>query len=117
MSRSMDPIVLPGRVEARNEAALAFRIAGRMVERSVNVGDVVAPGQVVARLDPQNELNALSSAQAALAAAEGQLGTARNAFERQRQLLDRGLPRAPCTTRRNRPSRRRPRRWTTQRRG
>ena len=62
MSQSMDPIVLSGRVEARNEAALAFRIAGRMVERPVNVGDVVAPGQVVARLDPQNELNALSSA-------------------------------------------------------
>jgi len=91
MSQSMDPIVLSGRVEARNEAALAFRIAGRMVERPVNVGDVVAPGQVVARLDPQNELNALSSAQAALAAAEGQLRTARNAFERQRQLLDRGF--------------------------
>jgi multidrug efflux pump subunit AcrA (membrane-fusion protein) len=37
-----------------------------MVERPINVGDHVEPGQVVAKLEPQDELNALRTAQAAL---------------------------------------------------
>jgi multidrug efflux pump subunit AcrA (membrane-fusion protein) len=48
-----------GRIEAEDEARLAFRISGRMVERSVNVGDQVGPGQIVAKLEPHNQLNAL----------------------------------------------------------
>jgi RND family efflux transporter MFP subunit len=81
--------VLTGHVEAENEVALAFRISGRMIERPVNVGDQVKPGQVVAKLDPQNELNALRSAQANLSSAQAQLTQARNNFERQRRLLER----------------------------
>ncbi|MPT24270.1 MAG: efflux RND transporter periplasmic adaptor subunit [Starkeya sp.] len=80
-----------GDVQAQDEAALAFRVSGRMIERSANVGDVVKAGQVVARLDPQNALNARRSAQAALAAAESQLVTAANTFERQEQLLRNGF--------------------------
>jgi RND family efflux transporter MFP subunit len=83
--------VLTGHVEAENEVALAFRISGRMIERPVNVGDQVKPGQVVAKLDPQNELNALRSAQASLAAAQAQLTQARNTYERQRRLVERGV--------------------------
>ncbi len=83
--------VLTGHIEAENEVALAFRISGRMIERPVNVGDQVQPGQVVAKLDPQNELNALRSAQANLSAAQAQLTHARNNFERQRRLLERGV--------------------------
>src|SRR5262245_20942903 len=59
-------IALTGQISAENEASLAFRIAGRIIERSANVGDRVEPDQVLAKLDPQNELNALRSAQAAL---------------------------------------------------
>jgi membrane fusion protein, multidrug efflux system len=83
-------VVLTGQVEAENEAALAFRIGGRIIERSAGVGDHVVPDQVLAKLDPQDELNALRSARAALSAAEGQLVEARNNFDRQSQLLDRG---------------------------
>jgi membrane fusion protein, multidrug efflux system len=81
--------VLTGHVEAENEVALAFRISGRMIERPVNVGDQVKPGQVVAKLDPQNEVNALRSAQASLSSAQAQLTQARNNFERQKRLLER----------------------------
>ena len=45
---------------------------------------------MVARLEPQNELNALRTAQANLAAAQGQLTQARNHFERQDTLLEQG---------------------------
>lgn len=54
-----DTVSLTGTVQAENEVNLAFRIDGRMVERLVNVGDPVGPGQLVARLDPENEENAL----------------------------------------------------------
>jgi membrane fusion protein, multidrug efflux system len=86
-----ETVVLTGHIEAENEAALGFRISGRMIERLVNVGDRVKPGQVLARLDPQDEQNGLRSAQANLAAARGQLTQARNQFERQRRLLERGV--------------------------
>jgi membrane fusion protein, multidrug efflux system len=83
-------VVLTGHVQAEDEPAFAFRIAGRMIERPVNVGDRVEAGQVLAKLDPENELNALRSAESTLSAAQGQLTYARGDFERQRQLLANG---------------------------
>jgi membrane fusion protein, multidrug efflux system len=85
-----EPVVLTGHVQAQDEVALAFRIGGRMVERSVNIGDRVEPGQEIAKLDPETELNTRRSAEAALTAAQGQLSYARNHFDRQRQLLANG---------------------------
>ncbi len=84
------PIVLTGRIESADEAALGFRISGRMVERAVNVGDRVTAGQLIARLEPQNETNALRTAQANLAAAQAAWTEARNRFERQETLLGQG---------------------------
>lgn len=84
------PLVLTGRIEAADEASLGFRIGGRMFERTVSVGDRVQAGQIVARLEPQNEMNALRSAQASLAAAQAQLVEASNRYERQAKLLSQG---------------------------
>jgi RND family efflux transporter MFP subunit len=84
-----------GQVRAKDQANLAFRLDGRMIARLVNVGDVVAPGQVIARLDPQNQENSLRSAQANLSAAEAALTQARLTFGRQQELLRNGwTPRA-----------------------
>jgi membrane fusion protein, multidrug efflux system len=85
-----DTVSLTGTVRAETEVALAFRIAGRLVERLVNVGDRLSAGQTVARLDPEDEENALRAARADVAAATGQLVEARNNYERQRQLLEDG---------------------------
>lgn len=84
-------VTLTGDVQAKDEAALAFRVSGRMIERSASVGDTVKAGQLVARLDPQNAQNTLRSAQAALAAAESQLVKTTNAFGRQDRLLGNGF--------------------------
>lgn len=84
------PVSLTGRIEAENEVSLAFRIGGRMVKMDVNVGDRVEAGQVIAQLDPVNELNAQRTAQANLTAVQGQLVQARNHFERQDTLLKQG---------------------------
>ncbi len=43
-----------GEVKARYNMALGFRIGGKIVERFVEVGQVVAPGTLLARLDPQD---------------------------------------------------------------
>ena len=58
-----------GRVEAEDEVALAFRIPDRLIENSCKLGDLVQPEQVLAKLESQNESNALRQAQAGLAAA------------------------------------------------
>jgi RND family efflux transporter MFP subunit len=84
------PVVLTGRIEAEDQVSLAFRISGRILENNLKMGDIVRPGQLVARLEPQNELNALRAAQANLVAAQGQLVQARNHFERQDTLLKQG---------------------------
>jgi len=90
-----ETVSLTGHVRARDQGSLAFRIDGRMTERSVNVGDVLQAGQVVARLDPQNQENMLRSAQASLTAAEAMLTEKRQAFWRQQELLRTGwTPRA-----------------------
>ena len=84
-------VSLTGRVEAEDEASLAFRVSGRMIERTANVGDRVEAGQVIARLEPQNAQNTLRSAQAAVNAADGQLIKTTAAFDRQNRLLGQGF--------------------------
>jgi membrane fusion protein, multidrug efflux system len=82
-----DTVSLTGTVQAATTVNLAFRIDGRMTERLVNVGDTVTPGQLIARLDPANEDDALRAARADMAGAMGQLTEAQNNHERQRTLL------------------------------
>jgi RND family efflux transporter MFP subunit len=90
-----ETVALTGHIRADDEPAFAFRLGGRVIERRVKAGDRVQPGQVLAKLDPENELSALRSAESALNAAQGQLGYAQGDFERQRQLLANGhTPRA-----------------------
>ena len=86
-----DSVQLTGDIRAENEVNLAFRIGGRIIERKGEVGDKVEPDQVLAKLDPQDELNGLRSAQAALAAAEAQVAEAQNNFDRQNHLMERGF--------------------------
>lgn len=86
-----ETVSLTGQIRAKDQVNLAFRLDGRMIERPVNVGDVLTAGQVVARLDPQNQENSLRSARAAVSSAEAVLAQARIAFHRQQELLGRGL--------------------------
>jgi RND family efflux transporter MFP subunit len=89
--REAADISLTGHIEAQDLVSLSFRIGGRLAERGVGVGATVRGGDVVARLDPENELNELRSARAALAAAQGGFRRAENQFERQRHLLGRNV--------------------------
>ena len=83
-------VSLTGHIRPKDQVSLAFRLDGRMIERPVNVGDVLKPGQVVARLDPQIQDNALRSAEANLASMQAVLTQARLTFGRQQQLIKDG---------------------------
>ena len=90
-----ETVSLTGQIRAQDEVSLAFRIDGRMIERRVDVGDVVKPGQLVARLDPKDQQNALETAEASLSGLEAVLTQARLTFYRQQQLVKDGwTPRA-----------------------
>ena len=79
-----------GTIEARADADLGFRIAGKLIERKVDVGDQVKAGDRLARLDDQDQRNALRSAEAALASARADLVQARNEEARKKELLANG---------------------------
>jgi len=64
----------PGQAEANEEAGLSFRVGGSLIELSVNVGDTVKKGQVLAKLDPQDF-------EVRLRAAEGELSSAKANLE------------------------------------
>lgn len=80
-------VVLTGTVQAQNEINLSFRVDGRLIERLVDVGDNVRPGQLIARLDPQNEESSLQSVRAQMAGAQAQLVEARSNYERMLELV------------------------------
>lgn len=62
-----------GTIKPRYESDLGFRVAGKIVERLVNIGDKVAPGMTLARLDASDYRLSLESAQAELEAARSTL--------------------------------------------
>ena len=82
--------VLTGDIQARVQTDLSFRIGGKIIERLVDVGDQVQAGQVLARLDPQDQQNAVRSAEAAAQAARAQHTLSKTNLWRQEQLLPKG---------------------------
>ncbi len=76
-----------GSVKARTEMNLGFRVAGKITERLVNIGDRVKPGDLLARIDPSDFELAVKSAEASLLAAETQVQTAALAKSRAEQLF------------------------------
>ncbi|HEY0920627.1 efflux RND transporter periplasmic adaptor subunit [Devosia sp.] len=81
---------LAGTIASQVQADLAFRLAGRLASRSVNVGDRVTAGQIVAELDPAGLELARRAANADLASAKAQLENAQGIEQRQRELFASG---------------------------
>ena len=75
---------LPGEVQARYSTPLSFRVAGKIIERHVRLGDTVTPGQIVAKLDPADAAKNAAAAKAQLSAAQHQLDYARQQLDRDR---------------------------------
>jgi RND family efflux transporter MFP subunit len=77
-----------GKVAAGYEATLSFKVAGTLMLRPVNVGDEVAPQQLLAELDNRDYLIALQQAQASLDLAQAQYRNAQADYERTKSLYE-----------------------------
>jgi len=76
-----------GEIRARQESRLAFRVAGKVVEKRVNSGDSVKKGQVLALLDASDYQLDKQAKQAQLAAAQANLTQQEADLKRYRELL------------------------------
>jgi RND family efflux transporter MFP subunit len=91
-----------GVVRPRIESALGFRVPGKIVARSVNVGDRVDVGQEIARLDETDLKLAENAAKAAVVAARSRRDVANDNLERAKVLLPKAIiSQAAYDTRRN----------------
>ena len=80
-----------GVVRARHETDLGFRVAGKITERIVNVGDTVHSGDLIARLDPKDLQLQVASAEAEISAATSSLAQASSDEDRYAVLKARGF--------------------------
>lgn len=80
-----------GVIAPRIESQLGFRVSGKIMERSVNIGDRVAAGQQIARLDEKDLKLAENSARAAVDAAKTRAAVAKDALDRANHLLPKGF--------------------------
>ncbi|WFU08351.1 efflux RND transporter periplasmic adaptor subunit [Rhizobium sp. CB3090] len=80
-----------GSVRARTDMNLGFRVNGKIVERKVDIGEKVKPGDVLARIDSTDYVLAVRRSQADLDAAEKQVQTTELARNRAQQLFDKNV--------------------------
>jgi RND family efflux transporter MFP subunit len=89
-SDGAEVIAQTGEIRARSESDLGFRIAGKIIERPVDIGSTVKKGDILARLDPQPVQQDLESAKATVASARATLVRDAAAEARQSELLKKG---------------------------
>lgn len=78
-------------LEAVNQATIASRVAGRIVDLPVDAGDRVGHGDIVLRIDAAEADQALAASDAAVAQAQASLANARADHDRARSLLSRNF--------------------------
>jgi HlyD family secretion protein len=93
--RSLHPeatnkIVVSGNIEL-TQVDIAFKTSGRLIERTVNEGDVVEKGKEIARLDREQLLHQRDTATAALATADAQLAESKSALKWQEESMQADL--------------------------
>ena len=84
--RPSNLVVISGNIEM-TEVNISFKTAGKLIERTVDEGDPVKQGQVIARLDRDQLLRQREREQAGLSAATVQLAQAETAVNWQRATL------------------------------
>lgn len=83
----LDSRTYPGKVKASKEATLAFRLSGEVVELTVNEGDYVKAGQLIAMVDQRDYRAAVADYQAQLVGAYSVLKESKLNIERNTTLL------------------------------
>ena len=80
----------PGEVRGRYESDLAFQVAGKLISRSVNLGDTVKTGDILMQIDPKDIEQSFEASQAAVTAAEANYKLARDNASRYTALYNSG---------------------------
>jgi RND family efflux transporter MFP subunit len=85
-----DTVSLTGEIQPRYQADIGFRVAGKILERPVDVGTEIKKGDLLARLDPQQYRQDVAVAKADVASADAEVDRSRAQESRQRELLKNG---------------------------
>jgi len=80
-----------GDVRARWESALGFRVPGKIVKRLVEVGSPVRKGELLAKLDPEDQMLSAEAARQQLRAARSDYQQARADLRRYQDLFAKGF--------------------------
>jgi len=85
---SRGQVAYSGEVKPRYETVLGFRVAGKLVERLADVGGLVKAGDVLARLDPEDQKLNSQAVRSQLAAADAAYQQAKGDLERYTNLYE-----------------------------
>lgn len=88
---STDSATYTAEIRSRYETDLSFQVAGKLVNRAVDVGATVKKGQLLAQLDQTDQQLGVDAARGAVPAAQSDLDRSRSEEARFRDLLERGL--------------------------
>jgi multidrug efflux system membrane fusion protein len=80
-----------GSVQARTNMNLGFRINGKIIDRRVDIGQSVKPGDVLARVDATDYALSVKRAEADLSSAQKQVQTATLTRDRAQMLFDKNI--------------------------
>lgn len=80
-----------GSVRARTDMNLGFRVSGKIIDRRVDIGQRVKPGDVLARIDATDYALSVKRAEADLLSAQKQVQTAELTRNRAQQLFDKNI--------------------------
>ena len=89
LTEAAKTMTLTGEIRAQVESDLGFRTDGRITERLVGVGDHVSSGQILAKLDPQEQQATVDAAESDVRAEEAKLRNETSNLDRQKLLLSR----------------------------
>ena len=77
-----------GEVRGRYEIPLSFRVSGKVIQRNVDPGSIVNPGELLMQVDPSDIQLSVQAAQAQINAAESQMKLAKVSFDRTQVLYE-----------------------------
>ena len=80
-----------GTLRAVNQSSIQAQVTATATQVYVQVGQAVSKGQVLVRLNNQDNAARLAQAQANLSAAQAQANLAKNMMQRKKRLLDKGF--------------------------
>ena len=88
MNGAKDQYIYSGEVRGRYESQLAFQVGGKIVQRFVEIGSAVKPGDALMQIDAKDISQVVNIASAQVYSAQSQQKLAANNLERYRQLYE-----------------------------